>query len=540
VPIEGDAEKIRLMLETMGIEGIDAAELAYDKLDKQIREVEVSSRGLQTQIQASKTATYDLVETEYQLVEAENAETQALASLLPARMGAADALRKSVVPAVDTGTSSLKKFGQGLLDSERAMTTLATGHGMMRLGGALERLTGAIGGPAGLGLAIAGMMNALEVVVPQFLKWINADNAKHAKDIADQVQRQADAADQLAQRPTKRETERKADIEEYITETQEGKLRMQIERAIRKAPGAMMTPEEFKEMQHLRLLAPGGEATTATRLGEMEREQEKRITEQVNKVFGGISTDRSRRLQAIELMETHPEEFKPGTAEALRRAQAGEKIGPHAVAEERDKAMQAERAALKEIATSSQKEQDRIKADILKRKADNATRQREWDQGMVQQGHELEQWEKADERERNDKIKADNDAKRFAAQKDAADKREAARQAREAARAGTLGGQREAEHKQVEAFVQNAGLTQDGMPASAGFKELIAHGAEENLAKGTAHTMADAVWQAIKKYNVNLEREFSRAMSGQAQQGAGMGEKVNGMQMWHPPGTSGY
>ena len=137
---------------------------------------------------------------------------------------------------------------------------------MMRLGPVLERLTGAIGGPAGMGFAVGSLAVALESMVPKFVQWINADNAKHAKEIADAAQKQADAADQLAHRPTKKESERIQDITEFITETPglgQGGLRQAISQAIRKDPNARLTPDEIKQLQMQG--APGSEAAVRRR-----------------------------------------------------------------------------------------------------------------------------------------------------------------------------------------------------------------------------------------------------------------------------------
>jgi hypothetical protein len=408
---------------------------------------------------------------------------------------------------------------------------------MMRLGPVLERLAGTIGGPAGIGFAVGSLAVALESMLPKFLAWINADNAKHAKEIADAAQKQADAADQLAQRPTKKEAERIADIQEFLTETPglgQGGFRQRIEQAIRKDPNAMLTPDEIRQLQMQG--GPGSEAMVRRRNEMIRRQQEERITAEVNRVSGFAPSDQAARLRAIELAETHPEFFgRTDLAGALRRAQAGEQIGPTAVKKQREEKVAADNLARKLA-------QDK---DLKDAKEAQKARDEETDANnlAIKWGKEVDD-KKAKEaaKAEQDRIKGNNDAARITKQVDdkkaAEEKRRKAHEAREAARAGTLGGQREAEHKQVEAFVQHAGLTQDGMPATAGFKQLIAHGAEENLAKGTAQTMAQAVWQAINKYNANLENEFARAMRGQAQQGAGLGEKMNGMQMWVPPGMS--
>jgi hypothetical protein len=534
MPIEGNAEKIQLMLETMGIEGINAAELAYDKLEKQVGEVEQASRLLQKQTQESKTATYDLIQTEYELVEAENAETRALEALLPARFGAARALNEEMIPATKAATVSLDTLGRRSLDAERAITALATGHGMMRLGPALDRIATAIGGPAGIGFAIGSMLNAMEVMVPQFLKWINADNAKHAKDIADATQKQADAAKQMAETLTTEQEKTKKATEEQIKEMPGAHVVQGITGALQAEALAKYEAEGNKLAREMKELAAKG--IDVTGMGDF-RPPPETVLERAKKMGEGIATtlgtSAASRREALRIAREHPGVLPADFAEKIGAIDQPGYMPPA----ERDKAMQAERAAEKEIATASEKEQHRIRADILKKKADNAARQREWDQGMVQQGHELEQWEKEDERKKNEEIKAGNDAKRFANQKKAADDREAAREARERARAATPEGRRRAERQAIEGQVEavNQQYIAAGMGATPeGRKHQIAEEAIKQY--DISGDIVTAVNNAIVLYNQHLAKQMARGLGGVAQQGAGMQEQVNGMQMFNAPG----
>ena len=91
MPIITDAERIQLVLETLGIEGIKAGELAYDRLEKQIKEVEKAEGTLQQQAR-------NLTSTEYELVEATNEQSKASRERAAAQYAASKAVEESVEP----------------------------------------------------------------------------------------------------------------------------------------------------------------------------------------------------------------------------------------------------------------------------------------------------------------------------------------------------------------------------------------------------------------------------------------------------------
>ena len=188
----------------------------------------------------------------------------------------------------------------------------------------------------------------------------------------------------------------------------------------------------------------------------IRRQQEERIEAEVNRVSGGVPDDRRARLRAIELAETHPEFFgRTDFAGAMRRAEGGEKIGPIAIAAERDRAMQAQRMAEKEIATASEKEQERIKKDILGRVADQKRRQTEWEHGVARQSTMLDQMDAEEIRlkEQGAKERAAADMKEAADKKRAAEKR-----AREAAKAADPSNQLRAMEEAVKDQVMRAAM----------------------------------------------------------------------------------
>jgi hypothetical protein len=373
-------------------------------------------------------------------------------------------------------------------------------------------------------------------MLPKFLAWINADNAKHAKEIADAAQKQADAADQLAQRPTKKEAERIADIQEFLTETPglgQGGFRQRIEQAIRKDPNAMLTPDEIRQLQMQG--GPGSEAMVRRRNEMIRRQQEERITAEVNRVSGFAPSDQAARLRAIELAETHPEFFgRTDLAGALRRAQAGEQIGPTAVKKQREEKVAADNLARKLA-------QDK---DLKDAKEAQKARDEETDANnlAIKWGKEVDD-KKAKEaaKAEQDRIKGNNDAARVTRQVEEKQAREAARakahEAREAARAATPAGQRAAERQFVEAqvgAVNQANIAQGGQAATPGFLQDVTQRALANVDAGAdiASAIQNAIWQTQQK----IMRDVARGLQPMAQQGAGMQEQVNGMQMFNAPG----
>jgi hypothetical protein len=104
------------------------------------------------------------------------------------------------------GGSGLKGLAKSAFAGEKAITQLATGHGMMRLPGALETVATAMGGTAGLGTAIGAVIVGVEVVLPALDKlWKSFDSGwkdveKANKAIQDFDYAQKGAGDALLKR----------------------------------------------------------------------------------------------------------------------------------------------------------------------------------------------------------------------------------------------------------------------------------------------------------------------------------------------------
>jgi hypothetical protein len=140
-----------------------------------------------------------------------------------------------------------------------------------------------------------------------------------------------------------------------------------------------------------------------------------------------------------------------------------------------------------------------------------------------------------------DRIRGNNDAARVTRQVEEKQAREAARakahEAREAARAATPAGQRAAERQFVEAqvgAVNQANIAQGGQAATPGFLQDVTQRALANVDAGAdiASAIQNAIWQTQQK----IMRDVARGLQPMAQQGAGMQEQVNGMQMFNAPG----
>jgi hypothetical protein len=74
---------------------------------------------------------------------------------------------------LEASTISFDKLGGQVFKAERAVQALASGTGLGRLGPMLESVTMAIGGPAGLGMALGAAAFALEGMLPKLEAWID-------------------------------------------------------------------------------------------------------------------------------------------------------------------------------------------------------------------------------------------------------------------------------------------------------------------------------------------------------------------------------
>jgi hypothetical protein len=514
------------MLETMGIEGIDKAELAYDKLEKQIRDVEKAEGTLSAQTKALETDTYALVA-------AEDDNTRALREKAAAAYTASQAVEASVVPAAKTAALSFKEMTTNTLMAERALTALATGHGIARVGPMLEKIIGSAGGAGGVGMGIAGLAFALEVIGPKvkpFLDaWLESAGLKTAGDeakvLADELERALKAADALVQTPTMAGKKTKAAVDIAISERPG--LESQIELGLAKTTQLeeYIQPQDRQAWEALQT-HPGDFADPAkAREAILARAREARA-KQAHAMLGQLPVDRASRDMLRAMAKQAPGVFGRGFLTELDMAE------PEAQAAMKQE-IKSEEAAGRDMQTTRDKMKQAKKETDERVEADNQAKK--W--GKEADAQSAKEAAKAEA----DRIRGNNDAARVTRQVEEKQAREAARakahEAREAARAATPAGQRAAERQFVEAqvgAVNQANIAQGGQAATPGFLQDVTQRALANVDAGAdiASAIQNAIWQTQQK----IMRDVARGLQPMAQQGAGMQEQVNGMQMFNAPG----
>jgi hypothetical protein len=516
------------MLETMGIEGIDKAELAYDKLEKQIRDVEKAEGTLSAQTKALETDTYALVA-------AEDDNTRALREKAAAAYTASQAVEASVVPAAKTAALSFKEMTTNTLMAERALTALATGHGIARVGPMLEKIIGSAGGAGGVGMGIAGLAFALEVIGPKvkpFLDaWLESAGLKTAGDeakvLADELERALKAAEGLEQTATMAGKKTEAGVKAAITERGAPMIEAQVELGLAKTTQLeeYIQPQDRQAWEALQT-HPGDFADPAkAREAILERARQARA-KQAKAFVGQLPTDRASRDMLRAMAKQAPGVFGRGFLTELDMAE------PEAQAAMKQE-IKSEEAAGRDMQTTRDKMKQAKKETDERVEADNQAKK--W--GKEADAQSAKEAAKAEA----DRIRGNNDAARVTRQVEEKQAREAARakahEAREAARAATPAGQRAAERQFVEAqvgAVNQANIAQGGQAATPGFLQDVTQRALANVDAGAdiASAIQNAIWQTQQK----IMRDVARGLQPMAQQGAGMQEQVNGMQMFNAPG----
>jgi hypothetical protein len=528
VPIITDAEKIQLVLETLGIEGIKDGELAYDRLEKQIREVEKAEGTL---LQQAK----DLTSTEYELVAATDDGSRALREKASAAYAASQAVEKTVVPAAKTAALSFKDMTTNTLMAERALTALATGHGIARVGPMLEKIIGSAGGAGGVGMGIAGLAFALEVIGPKvkpFLDaWLESAGLKTAGDeakvLADELERALKAAEGLEQTATMAGKKTEAGVKAAITERGAPAIEAQVELGLAKTTALeeYMTPQELERYQALPKEGLTPEFVAAEQEKILVKARAKRA-QQARAMVGQLPTDRASRDMLRAMAKQAPGVFGRGFLTELDLAE------PEAQAAMKQE-IKSEEAAGRDMQTT----RDKMKKDIKAREeaADTANTVNKFTKEA--DARQAKDAQKAEA----DRIKGNNDAARITRQVEEKQAKEAARAKahadREAARAATPAGQRAAERQFVEAqvgAVNQANIAQGGQAATPGFLQDVTQRALANVDAGAdiASAIQNAIWQTQQK----IMRDVARGLQPMAQQGAGMQEQMNGMQMFNAPG----
>jgi hypothetical protein len=477
-------ETIRLILETMGVENVDEMAKGLQKL--------------KTELLDTKGAGYELKTETYELVKGLDAEGQAnydvatsmqeMAKRMRERAEATDMARRALEEdqkAVEKTTGSFAGLAGGMFKAERAAQALTTGTGLARLGPMLESIIGGAGGAAGIGMGLAGLAFLLESIVPKVRKFFASFTDDQMKQAVAAMGALASEAERLRNMTTTGQGETKARVEGYLKELPASVVEQGIKAALESEQRAKIAPN-IGEDQVQQILA----MTAAARAAETTR------------IFGGLATDPSARARAIGMAQAHPGNFprgfagdmgglEPGAFERSERAADQELIDAESFGE------RAHNAGVRRRENAKQAREDQAakgKRVVHAQKVE--------DESIIQEADQ-------EDRAKDEKVKADNQAAAFARQHDDAEKRQAQHDAAKGARENTP------EKRKERAIAAEIGR-QGGDTADPDFVRQVAHQASQNVTAGA--DIAAAVHMAVQQTEAKIQADFLRAMARGQQQ----------------------
>jgi hypothetical protein len=418
----------------------------------------------------------------------------------------------------DSGTGGFAGLTKNIFMAERAMTALATGHGIARVGPMLEKLIGAAGGPAGVGMGIAGLAFLLETIGPKvkgFLEsWAEAAglvaSTEHVKEMADELERALKAAEALEKTPTVQQAKTAAAVKGAITARGEGTIQQQIELALTQTTQLEeFIPEGRREAWESMKALPFDP------FGQKEKiltEARAARTQRAEAWTGQLATDKASRQGLRQLAKAAPGVFGAGFLDELAMAEPEAQV-------EIEQQKRAETAAGKELHSGwGQKRKEQIKRDkgfehdvgVSQRVSDQMVREEEQEvkRGAAERYAE-EQRKEREEKTAQDKAAREHDkAVRAKERHDKESARHRTPQARQRA-------QEEAEEGQALGAVQ-----QYTHGFSAPQQKDIAKHLRESYQQGYqyAHSfneiLADAIAQSNEQMKRGMEARLKRQYSG--------------------------
>ncbi len=345
---------------------VTAAEREKEKAIKEIVQAEAEH---QQKIQDI----IDAVDRENEAIKrAEDAQKAYKDSLLPVTMTAgttADSLDLLAGEGDgESGKGGFKGVAGAAVKAEKAIGMLASGGGLGRLPGMLEGLTSALGLAGGAGLAAGGLILAFESIIPKVETFIEKMTgaaeaseraAKALKEHNEQVEKQRQAFEKIAQEPTREEKAGAAEIKTLLGEGRAGQIKAGIAGGLEAQKFGLTTGEEVG-LQHAKKMVQAAQKSgdgsaggfdVSYWVGEVKKLQDKRsqaIEEEANRWVNELPTNQ-RVQQAVEGMAAaRPGAFPDYTQEMLfaarpenvRQAEIGRQrtTEGHEAAKGRDKA----------------------------------------------------------------------------------------------------------------------------------------------------------------------------------------------------------
>jgi len=413
-------EQIRLLFKQGGLDIVTDAKESFHNLTEEMKETAKAADKVQ---EATKTVDTTVEQAKQVLADTSTvvADLKAkIASLTGQQNDLAESFRSGLIPsasqfkeqydnlgseisrnqsileaATGTGDGESGKGGfaglaGGAIKAEKAISAIATGHGLGRLGGLLESLVGLIGGPAGAGLAAGGLLFAIEGLLPKLTTWAEKMTGvaeaheratKALKEHAEAMKKDEEAARKLIEEPTEEEAADRKAVRALLGEGKARDIKTGIAAGL-EAQKFGLTREEDIELEYNKKLV--GRMQTEGRtsaagwdishyVGRIRELQEKRggaIEEEANRMLR-LLPESEEVQKAVGAMPQVPEKFRRGLETARSAETQSEKWDRKFVESE-------EKRVDQEIKQAAQEELREALADQKKEEAGE-----KWDRAFV-------------------------------------------------------------------------------------------------------------------------------------------------------------
>jgi len=214
----------------------------------------------------------------------------------------------------ESGKGGFAGLASGVLKTERAITSLATGHGVARAGVMLEPLVALLGGPAGLGIAIGGIAFAIESALPKLVTWIEKIDgaAEAAKRAAEALKKYHDEIKKEEEQPSEAEAQQADMVKLMFKGKGRQQTRQGIEQSLREQ-GFGLTEEDKEQLKKPWLMGSVRQ--------DIENSQSKAIQDKTLELMKGLERGAAFATSEVSGMAgRRPDQFPVEFAEALETA----------------------------------------------------------------------------------------------------------------------------------------------------------------------------------------------------------------------------
>jgi hypothetical protein len=499
-----DPAILELILKTTGsqqvkdlIEVVEFLRKRLDELADEFKEGKISEEDFKT---ATDLVIKTLKEEEQILDRVTRAEQELAEATLEAGKAAEEAAGQGEG---EGGRGGFAGFTSNMMKAEKVASGLAGGTGFGRMGGMLESITVALGGPAGVGMAAGGLIFAVEALIPKLEALIGKmdGTTEAAERMKEKVKEANEQMAKFAEQPTEEEAAGAKAVKPLLAGRQATFVAQGVEQAL-------MAEMPMEEQQFLRraetVAAIGGPETweTAARRTALRQQLQVRRAE----IIRGAEAGRPQDIARISGMAGQfPGLFPMGVEQRFRQAlpenieaARQQAMGADVVTTDAEAAYAASEAAAKEN-LGIQQQFNKAFQDKRKQQDKQFESTMRADEHFAKQtAHDLDKDEAAFLRQTERAIKEK--------------KREDDKNARELVKAGTLAGRQRAAEEEAEGYIQQA------MPlAPVGFQQRAAHHLAENYNMGLqmGATIEERIIEAVMQTRRDMARGVMNGMKRQ-------------------------